>query len=116
MGQPPPGSSPIAPAGAGNPGDVAMALSQLREAITMMSSILPKLQIGSPPYQFVAKTLEGAGKVVSPSDSIPGQQQTTLKGLQNQAQQSSVMQSLIRSMGTQGEPAGAPGGGGGVPA
>jgi hypothetical protein len=97
-GVPQPGSTPVA-SPSGNPGDEAMALSRIREAVKILQGVLPNLQIGTPPYDFITKTLTGAGKIVPPSNEIPGQQQTTLKGLANDAQKSAVMQSLIRSMG-----------------
>ena len=106
---PQPGSTPVA-SPSGNPGDEAMALSRIREAVKILQGVLPNLQIGTPPYDFITKTLTGAGKIVPPSSEIPGQQQTTLKGLANDAQKSAVMQSLIRSMGAGGDQgaAGAP--------
>lgn len=87
-------------------------MSVVREAVDLLHSILSKIPIGSEPYKAVLSAVQGLSKHVSPSDAIPGVQQTTKANLMKQAQESAGMQSLNRIMGS---PGGAGSSSGGVP-
>lgn len=105
------GASPIA-VPTGNPGDMANAMSGLREAIKLLEGELPKLPTGSDPYKSVLAAIQGLSKHVSPSSESPGIQQTKLASLQAQAQKAAPLQALMRSLGGAGTAgAGSPAGG-----
>lgn len=92
------GASPVG-VPTGSPGKGANALAQVREALNLLTKVLPDLQPGSDPYKAVYDAIGKISKHVSPSDEVPGVQQTALRGLGQDAQKSSMMQSLMRSMG-----------------
>jgi len=100
-GQPPMGASPVG-VPTGSPGTSANALAQVREALKLLTSVLPNLPPGSDPYKAVYDAIGKISKHVSPSDEVPGVQQTALRNLQRTAQQDSMMQSVMRSMGGAG--------------
>jgi len=112
------GASPLGvPTGA--PGSNANALSQVREAIKILEKALPSLPTGSKPYESVLSAIQSISKHVSPSAEVPGVQQTTLRDMQQNAQQSGMLQSLMRSLGggaASPGPAGLPAPSGGPPA
>ena len=108
-GQPPMGASPVS-VPSGNPGDMAMAMSEVHQALQILTKNLPKLQIGSDPYKAVLDTIKKLSSTFPASQADPGVQKTTLAGLAQDASQSTMMQSLMRSMG-QGGGVGAAGGG-----
>lgn len=66
--------------------------------------------MGSDPWKAVNSAIANLGKHVSPSDEVPGVQQTQLRGLQQSAGKDAAMQSLMRSMGGAGGGASPPGG------
>lgn len=109
-GRPPMGSSPLSPP-SGNPGQQAAALANVREAIKLLEKELPNLAAGSEPYKAVLGAIQGLSKHIAPSNEVPGVQKTALRDLQQSAQQSGMMQSLIRSLGASGAGAGSPAGG-----
>lgn len=101
------GGSPLSPP-SGNPGQQAQALAQLREAVKIMEKLLPDLATGSEPYKAVINAISSISKHVGPSGEVPGVQQTALRDLQQSAQSSGMMQSLMRSLAGAGQ--GSPGG------
>jgi hypothetical protein len=103
------GASPVG-VPSGSPGKSANALAQVREAIKILERALPELPMGSDPYKAVLDAVTKITKHVSPSDEIPGVQKTALRGLAQDAQKSSMMQSLMRSMGGEGGAPPPPGG------
>lgn len=100
-GQPPMGASPVS-VPSGNPGDMAMAMSEVRQALEILTRNLPKLQIGSDPYKAVLDTIKKLSGTFPASQADPGVQKTTLAGLAKDADSSIMMQSLMRSMGQGG--------------
>jgi len=101
------GASPMGPP-TGNPGQQANALAQVREAVKILEKALPELATGSEPYKAVLNAISSVSKHVSPSGEVPGVQQTALRDLQQGAQSSGMMQSLMRSLAGAGQ--GPPGG------
>lgn len=108
------GASPVS-VPSGNPGDMAMAMSEVHNALQILTRNLPKLQIGSDPYKAVLDTIKKLSTTFPASQADPGAQKTTLAGLQEDASKSSMMQSLMRSMGAQGAPAAGGGATAGAP-
>jgi hypothetical protein len=102
------GASPLG-VPTGSPGGNANALSQVREAIKILEKALPDLPTGSDPYKAVLSAIQSVSRHVTPSAEVPGVQQTTLRNMQQSAQQSGMLQSLMRSLGGAGA-AGSPGG------
>ncbi len=101
------GASPLSPP-TGNPGQQANALAQVREAVKILEKALPELATGSEPYKAVLNAISSVSKHVSPSNEVPGVQQTALRDLGQQAQSSGMMQSLMRSLAGAGQPSGGP--------
>jgi len=97
-GQPPMGAAPVG-VPSGSPGKSANALARVREALKILNSELPNLEPGSDPYKAVYEAIGKLSKVAPPSAEVPGVQKTALRGLGQEAQQSSMMQALMRSMG-----------------
>jgi len=110
-GQPPMGSSPVE-SPSGSPGKSANALAKAREAIKLLESVLPELPTGSEPYKAVLSSIQGLSKHISPTDEVPGVQQTALRDLQQSAGKNAMMQQVMNSMGGAG---GAPGTGAAPP-
>lgn len=104
------GASPMG-APSGNPGQAAQALSMIRQGLEMMQKALPGVPIGSEPHKAVLQAISSISKVVPASAQVPGVQQTGLRDLQQQAQQSQMMHALMRSMGGGSQPGSAAGGG-----
>lgn len=102
------GASPVG-APTGNPGKTANALAKVREALKILTAALPELDPGTEPYKATFDAIGKISKHVSPSDEVPGVQKTALRDLSQQAQQSSMMQSLMRSMGGGGAQPSSPG-------
>lgn len=113
-GQPPMGASPIA-VPSGNPGQNAQALSQMREAVRLLETMLPQLPTGSEPHKAALSAITNLAKHVPASAEIPGVQQTTLRNLQQSSQQSAPLQALMRSLGGAGAGAGGSPGAPGAP-
>lgn len=88
---------------------MADSLSKVREAINILELALPGLEVGSEPHAVVVKALPQLLKAVPASEAVSGVQNTQLLALQQRAQQSAAMQSVLRAMGGPGGPAG-PGG------
>jgi hypothetical protein len=113
------GASPLG-VPTGSPGSNANALSQVREAIKILEKALPNLPTGSDPYKAVLSAIQSVSRHVTPSAEVPGVQQTTLRDMQQNAQQSGMLQSVMRSLGGGGGgppgPAGLPAPSGGPPA
>ena len=113
------GASPLG-VPTGSPGSNANALSQVREAIKILEKALPNLPTGSDPYTAVLSAIQSVSRHVTPSAEVPGVQQTTLRDMQQNAQQSGMLQSVMRSLGGGGGgppgPAGLPAPSGGPPA
>jgi len=113
------GASPLG-VPTGSPGSNANALSQVREAIKILEKALPNLPTGSDPYKAVLSAIQSVSRHVTPSAEVPGVQQTTLRDMQQNAQQSGMLQSVMRSLGGGGGgppgPAGLPARSGGPPA
>ena len=108
------GASPVG-VPSGNPGQTANGLAQLREAVKLLEQVLPNLQMGSDPWKAVSSAISQLGRHASPSDEVPGVQQSALRGLQQNASSNAMMQAVLRSQGggaggapSNGPPAGAP--------
>lgn len=108
-GQPSMGSSPISQP-SGSPGSGAGAMSKVREAINILQGALPELSPGTDEHKAVLNAISSMSKYVGPSSGVPGIQKTTLQGLTQQAQQSSMLKNLMGSLGGAGA-----GGGGAAP-
>lgn len=94
-------TGPMGPAStpSSNPGLEADALSKVRESVSMLQMALPNLPIGSEPYKAVLDSIQKLSKTVPASEAIPGVQMTQLAGLQKQAQETAMLQSLAGAMG-----------------
>ena len=105
------GASPVG-VPSGNPGQTANGLAQLREAVKLLEQVLPNLQMGSDPWKAVSSAISQLGRHASPSDEVPGVQQSALRGLQNNTSSNAMMQAVLRSQGggQGGAPSGPPGG------
>lgn len=79
-------------------------MSKVREAINMLQMALPALPVGSDPHKDVLDAIQKLSKSVPASAEIPGVQQTQLAGLQQQAQESAMLQQLTRALGQGGGP------------
>lgn len=82
-------------------------MAQVREAIKILETALPKLQTGSDPYKSVLSAIQSISKHVAPSAEVPGVQQTALRDLQQTAGKDAMLQSVMRSLGGAGGGAGA---------
>lgn len=107
-GKPPMGAGPIALPTA-NPGAQASALSKVREAIKILEAQIPNLPLGSGPHKEILAFVTKISKHVGAGNEVPGVQQTALRDLGQQAQQSGMMQALMKSMGSSGTGGNAPG-------
>jgi hypothetical protein len=107
-GTPPMGASPIS-VPSGSPGSSAGAMSKVREAINILQGALPELSPGTDEHKAVLNAISSMSKYVAPSAAVPGVQKQTLSGLQQNAQQSAMLRSVMSSLG------GANAGGGGAP-
>ena len=103
------GAGPIALPTA-NPGGQAKALTKVREALKILETALPDLAPGTPPYKTVLDAITKISKHISAGDAVPGVQQTALRDLAQQGQQNSMLQQLMKSMGS-----GSPGPAGNAP-
>lgn len=97
---PPPGPADPASAPTENAGLQADALSKVREAVNLLQTALPSLQVGSDPQKAVLDSVQKLSRVVPPSNEVPGVQMSTLAGLQKQAGSDAMLQQLAASMGT----------------
>jgi hypothetical protein len=114
-GRVPMGASPVG-APTGSPGQEAHALAQVRDAVDQLQKAVVNLTIGSDPHKAVLNAIQAISKYVTPSAGVPGVQQTFLRDRMQDAQQSGMMQSLMRSLGgagasSSGGPTPAPSGG-----
>lgn len=73
-----------------------------------MQKALPSLQIGSDAHKEVLRSIQSISKIVPASAEIAGVQGTNLRGLQQDAAKSAMMQSLERSMGAGASMGGTP--------
>lgn len=103
-----PQPGPAAPASAptGNPGEMATAMAQVRQAIQILEQALPKLETGGEQHKATLDALQKLSKAYPATNSVPGIENTTLMGLMRNARQGAVMRQLAQSGG---------GGGGGPP-
>lgn len=97
MQQPAAPPSPASPP-TGNPGQVAVAASKVREGISIIEKALPELQIGSKQHKAVVDAIRSLSKEFPVTDHMPGIQNSTLMGLQRSAKEGGVMQQLMASM------------------
>lgn len=102
-GPPGPASAPT-----GNPGEVAAAMAQVREAVRIMEKALPKLQPGTKQYEAVVDSIGKISKAIPATESIPGVQNTTLMAMLRDSKEGAMQQALQRMGGPGG--AGGPGG------
>lgn len=109
-GQPPIGSAPMS-VPSGSPGANAGGLAEVREAIKLLQTALPKLPVGSEPHKSLLDSIKSLSKVVPPSAEVPGVQQTALRDLAQNAGKNQMLQQVMSSLG--GANAGA--GGAGLP-
>lgn len=65
----------------------------------MLQQALPGLPIGSEPQKKVLNAIRDLSSAVPASAEIPGVQMTQLAGLQQQAQQTAMLQQLASAMG-----------------
>lgn len=117
-----PPTGPIGPASvhSGNPGLAAKALAQVGEAIRILEMALPNIPPGTPVHKDVLDCIQKLAKQVPAGDQTHGVQMTALADLTRNAQQSQMLQSVMRQQqpGAGGPPpgGGAPGGApGGMP-
>lgn len=112
-----PAPGPIGPASvhSGNPGLAAKALAQVGEAIRILEMALPNVPPGTPVHKDVLDVVSKLAKHVPAGDQTHGVQMTALADLQRNAQQSQMLQSVMRSAGQGGAGAGAGAGAGGPP-
>lgn len=112
---------PIGPTGPAsvptqNPGMMADALSQVREAVHILEMALPHLPVGSDEHKSVLKMITDGSKIAPASATPPGVQMTTLNNLRQHAESTSMLQQLLRNANQGGgsqvpgqpAPAGAP--------
>lgn len=99
------GASPVG-APTGSPGSEAQALAQVRDAVEQLQKAAINLSIGSEPHKAVLSAIQGISKYVTPSAAVPGVQQTFLRDRMQDAQQSGMLQSLMRSLGGAGASSG----------
>jgi hypothetical protein len=102
---PKPGPAGPASAPTGNPGQIAQAQAQVREAMRIMEKALAGLQPGTKPYEAVVSSLDKLGKAIPATEEIPGVQTSTLTAMLRNAKEG-AMQNALQRMG---------GGGGGAP-
>ena len=84
-------------------------MAKVREAIKMLEQALPGIPTGSDAYKAVLNAISSTAKFVPPSAEVPGVQKTALRDMQQGADKSAVMQSLMRSLSGGGAGQGAPG-------
>lgn len=111
-----PKPGPAAPASppTGNPGEMATAMAQVRQALQILEMALPKLEPGSKQHQSCVDAVSKLSKSFPATDELPGIQNTTLMDMARQAKQGAMMRQLMASGGGGGAPP-APAGGGGPP-
>ena len=107
-GQPPIGSSPIS-VPSGSPGAAADGLSQVREAYKLLNEALPKLPIGSDPYNKVSNIIQQLVKLAPPGSEQPGAQQNALRNVMQNAGKNAMLQQVLGSLGGANAGAAAPG-------
>lgn len=87
-------------------------MAKVREAIRILEKALPELPVGSDQHESCIKAIKDLSKAYPTSDEMPGIQNSTLMGLQRDAQEGSQMRQLQMMMGKQqdggGGPPGAP--------
>lgn len=111
-----PQPGPPAPAAppTGNPGEMAAAMAQVRQAISILEMTLPKLAIGSEQHKACIDALKTLTKAYPVTDEVPGLQSTALMGMMRNSRQGAVMQQLMRQQAG-GEGGGGPPGGAAPP-
>lgn len=90
-----------------NQGSAAAAMGKVREAIKLLEMALPELPTGSQVHKVVAGTISSLAKHVPSSEGTQAIQMSTLRDLQQNAQQAAPLQALMRAMqagGQQGQP------------
>lgn len=89
-----------------NSGSAAAAIGKVREAVKLLEMALPELPTGSQVHKVVAGTISSLAKHVPASEGTQAIQMSTLRDLQQNAQQAGPMQALMRAMqgGQQGQP------------
>lgn len=110
-GMPPMGASPAAMPGP-NPGMQADALTKINTAIGILTQAMGGLQPGTEIHKSVLNSIQSLSKVAPASDAVPGVQQTALRDLAGQAEQSQMLQAIMQQQmaGGGGAPGAAPGG------
>jgi hypothetical protein len=114
MQMPPMGPVGAASVQSGNPGLAAKALTQVGEAIRILEMALPNVPPGTPVHKDTLDCIQKLSKHVPAGDQTHGVQMTALADLQRNAQQSAMLQQVMRQSG-QGAAAGGAAQGGGMP-
>lgn len=84
-------------------------MAKVREAIRILEKALPELPVGSDQHESCVKAIKDLSKAYPTSDEMPGIQNSTLMGLQRDAQEGAQMRQLQSMMGQGGGgPPGAP--------
>ena len=113
-GQPPIGSSPIS-VPSGSPGANADGLAQVREAYKLLNDALPKLPIGSDPYNKVSAIIQQLVKLAPPGSEIPGVQQTQMRNVMQNAGKNAMLQHVLATLGGGAGSSGGANAGAGMP-
>lgn len=112
-GGPPPGGAPpglvpppapaIGPATVpqGNPGHLAKAMTDVRNAVKMLETALPTIPMGSPFHEAVMKAAQGLLKHLTPGDGSSGLELQSLLQAAKQQAQGAPMAALMRMGGQQ---------------
>ena len=108
-GQPPIGSSGPISVPSGSPGANADGLAQVREAYKLLNDALPKLPIGSEPYNQVSSIIRQLVKLAPPGSEVPGVQQTQMRNVMQNAGKNAMLQQVLGSLGGANAGAAAPG-------
>jgi len=99
----------------GNAGAMAMAMSKVHAALKDLHEQISQFSLSDPRYKGLTQAVDILNKHFPISETVPGLQKTTLAGAQAEAQQSPMLQAIMRGAG--GPAGAAPGGppGAGVP-
>lgn len=115
MQMPPMGPIGAASVQSGNPGLAAKALAQVGEAIRILTMALPNVPPGTPVHKDVLNTIQKLSNHVPAGDQTHGVQMTALADLQRNAQQSGMLQQVMKASGGQPGGGASPPQGGGMP-
>jgi hypothetical protein len=99
----------------GSPGANADGLAQVREAYKLLNDVLPKLPIGSDPYNKVSQIIQQLVKLAPPGSEVPGVQATQMRNVMQNAGKNAMLQHVLASMGGGAPSSGGANAGAGMP-